>query len=264
MRSLRIAFLLASIPTLLFGVAGCGTSSRSLPALTQSSSDITGAWLFAGAEAKPILAAGLSEKNGAITGVGTVYGCSGSAEQTMLHGTVSFGGELTLGTGALAGGASLTFRGQLSASGKSAGNVTLAVSGTSCSLSADQTLTAQAYAPAQGSYTGTFTGADGASTPVTAILSQSSNAGPGGSYALSGSVSFPRSPCLNTAMINSAQSTVTGGALSAMYVATVAGQTVTITAIGTADANAVNIAITKWTIAGGSCDGYSGIGSLTN
>ncbi len=262
MTSPRIAFLLALIPTLLFGIAGCGTSSKSFPALAQSSSDITGSWLFAGAGAKTVLAAGLSEKTGAITGVGTVYGCSGTSEQTTLHGTVSSGGELTLETGALVGGASLAFHGQLNTDGKSFSKVTLDVSGTGCSLSAVQALTAQAYAPAQGNYTGHFIGADGASIPVMATLSQSSNAGPGGGYALSGSVSFPTSTCLNTAMIDSAQSLVSGGALSATYVATVAGQTVTITAVGTVDANAVNIGITKWTIAGGSCDGYSGTGSL--
>lgn len=261
MKSLHLT-LLALIPTSLFGVAGCGSHSVNLSAAAQSIPNITGEWLFTTAGAKPSLAAGLLEKADVITGSATVYACSSTPEKTSLSGTVNSGGELTLETGALTEGPVLTFHGQLNADGKSSSNMTLSVSGAGCNLPAVTRITAQVYAPAQGSYTGTFTGADGASTPVTATLSQSSNAGPGGGYALSGSVSFPNSPCLDTATINSTQSTVTGGALSATYVATIAGQTVTVTATGTADANAVNIAITRWTVAGGLCDGYSGTGNL--
>ena len=76
-------------------------------------------------------------------------------------------------------------------------------------------------------------------------------------------MSFPSSPCLATAAIASASSTVTGGALAATYNATVGGQVVTIAAAGTADAAANTITITHWTIAGGPCDGYSGTGTLS-
>ena len=262
MNSSRITCALALVPISLLNLTGCGSRSETLSAPAHTSPDIAGAWLFSEAGDEPVLAAGLSEKTGVVTGTGTVYVCSSTPEQTTLNGTVSSGGELTLETAALAKGQVMTFHGQLSTDGKSSSNVTAVASGTGCNLPAAQTLKAQVYAPAQGNYTGTFVGADGAATPVTATLSQSSNAGPGGGYTLSGSVSFPNSPCLETATINSAQSTVTGGTLSATYVASVAGQTVTVTATGTADANAANIAITNWTIAGGSCDGYSGTGKL--
>lgn len=259
---MTIYYVMASVlPVFL---AGCGSHNSNLPASVGSFPAVAGAWLFSGANAAPILAAGLLESNGVLTGTGTVYGCSTTAEQVVLSGSVSTGGQLQLSSGPLAGGASLSVHGQLSADGKSLSGAALAVVGSGCNLTQAQSVTAQVYAPAQGNYSGTFVGSDGASTPVTAVLTQSSNPGPGGSYTLGGSVSFPNSPCLGTATIQSAQSTVTGGALSATYAATVNGQTVTISATGTADANAVHVNITNWTISGGLCDGYSGTGSLVD
>ena len=260
MKPSQIAFGV-SLFTLL-GAAGCGTRSASFPAPAISTPDVTGGWLFTGSAATPFLAAALTEKAGVVQGTGTVYACSTTAEQTALAGTVSSAGEVMLQTGVLAEGPLLTFRGMLAQDGKSLGGLTVAASGAGCRLPASQKITAQVYAPAHGAYAGSFVGADGESTPVTATLSQSSTPGPGGSYALSGSVSFPNSPCLDTAAISSAASTVTGGALSAVYTATVAGQQVTISATGTADAAAANLAVSRWAITGGPCDGYSGTGSL--
>jgi hypothetical protein len=240
----RIA-LSAFSACLLVGAAGCGSNNSSTSASTGSSPDVSGEWLFsagASAPATPSVAAGLVETAGSVTGTGTVYGCSATPQQTNLQGTVGSKGKLTLNTAALSGGAVLTLSGQLSADGK--------------------TVSDMVYAPAQGDYTGTFTGQDGVAVPVTGTLSQNTVPGPGGSYTLSGSVSFPASPCLNTATIDSALSTVTGGALSATYETTVSGQTVTVTATGTADAEAKNVKISSWVISGGECDGYGGTGTL--
>ena len=252
---------------LLLGAAGCGTSNSSNSSSTGSSPDVSGEWLFSSggsASSTPSIAAGLVDTSGSVTGTGTVYGCTATPQQTTLKGSVGSQGTLTLTTAALSGGAVLTLSGRLSADGKTVSHMALTGAGEGCSAAAsEQTLTGQVYAPAQGDYTGTFTGEDGVAVPVTGTLSQNTVPGPGGSYTLSGSVSFPASPCLNTATIDSALSTVTGGALSATYETTVNGQTVTVTATGTADAAAKNVTITHWIISGGECDGYGGTGSLT-
>jgi hypothetical protein len=261
----RIA-LSAFSACLLVGAAGCGSNNSSTSASTGSSPDVSGEWLFsagASAPATPSVAAGLVETAGSVTGTGTVYGCSATPQQTNLQGTVGSKGKLTLNTAALSGGAVLTLSGQLSADGKTVSDMVLASAGQGCSAAVSgQTVSGQVYAPAQGDYTGTFTGQDGVAVPVTGTLSQNTVPGPGGSYTLSGSVSFPASPCLNTATIDSALSTVTGGALSATYETTVSGQTVTVTATGTADAEAKNVKISSWVISGGECDGYGGTGTL--
>ena len=252
-----------ALSVLLLAATGCGAHIAGSSAASGNPAEIAGEWLFTGASDVPVLAAGLTEKAGSVAGTATVYGCGTAAEQTVLHGAVNPKGELILQTGMLAEGSFLRLAGRLSPDGKSLVGPTLAVSGEGCRLPAAQKVTAEVYAPAQGSYTGVFRSSDGIVTPVAAVLSQSAVPGPGGSYALAGSVAFPSSPCLATAAINSAESMVTGGALSATYSTTVSGQHVTITATGTADPSASNIVITGWTIRGGSCDGYSGTGQLT-
>ena len=259
---------------LIAGLSGCGNQLASTtpaapttPATPASYPAVTGDWKFSAAGSVLSVAAGLTSQAGTVTGTATVYGCASQPETTTLIGSITTKGALKLTSGAVAGGAVLTIAGQLSADGKTAQNVTLTSSGSGCAIAATaaaQTLTGQVYAPAAGNYTGTFTGSDGVPTAVTATLSQGATAGPGGSYTLSGSVSFPNSPCLGTATINSATSTVTGGALSATYNATVSGVPVTITATGTADVTATNITITNWVISGGECDSYSGTGALSD
>jgi hypothetical protein len=257
------SFVLPAVLALLAGMAtGCGGSP--LSPTNDGYASITGDWRFSNSAANTSVSAGLVDDAGSVTGTATVTGCSSISEQMDLTGSVSSKGVLTLKTVQLAGGAVLTLRGQLSADGQTASNITLISSGRTCSLPASQTLTGQVYSPATGSYTGTFTGSDGEATPVTAMLSQNVSPGPGGSYTLSGSVAFPSSPCLATASIDSALSTVTGGVLSATYATTVAGQSVTITAAGTSDPSATNVTITNWIIAGGPCDGYSGTGNLVD
>jgi hypothetical protein len=255
---------------LIAGAAGCGDNNSSTPSVSGATPSVTGEWLFSSdasgstaAATAPSVAAGLVDTSGTVTGTGTVYGCSTTPQQTTLQGSVGSKGKLALTTGKLTGGAVLTLSGQLSADGKTVSSMALSSAGAGCSAAAGQSITGQVYTPAQGDYAGTFIAQDGTKVTVTGTLSQSAIAGPGGSYTLSGSVSFPSSPCLDTATINSALSTVTGGALSATYETTVQGQNVTITATGTADAAAQNVTITNWVIAGGECDGYSGTGSLT-
>ena len=248
--------------TSLAVLAGCGSQLSPLDPASSGSFNVTGAWRFFSKSGPFSLAAGLLDTAGHVTGTGTVYGCGGSPEQTTLSGSVDRKGDLTLKTVQLPGGSILTLQGQLSEDGKSAGDATLLSSGSECGAPAAAPVTAQVYAPATGSYIGNFVGTDGQSTPVSATLSQSSNPGPGGGYTLSGAVSFPSSPCLATAAIAEASSTVAGGTLAATYSAAVGGQPVTITAAGTANATADTITITHWTIAGGPCDGYSGTGML--
>jgi hypothetical protein len=254
---------------LIAGLAGCGYDNSPKPAPTPargSTPDVSGEWLFsAGASAAsvPSLAAGLTDSAGTLTGTGTVYGCAATPQQTTLQGSVSSKGALTLATAPLDGGAVLALSGQLSTDGKTVSAAALTSTGQGCTAAQGQSVIGQVYTPEKGSYSGVFTGQDNVSVPVTGILSQSAVPGPGGSYTLSGSVSFPSSPCLATATIDSALSTVTGGNLSATYETTVDGQTVTVTATGTADAAAQNVTITHWVIAGGECDGYGGTGSLT-
>lgn len=244
--------------SMLLVLGGCGTHIAGSAASTPS----TSAWLFAGASSERILAAALTDTAGIMTGPATVYSCGKAAEQTTLRGTRDSSSKLNLQSGTLAEGLVLHITGQLSPDKKSLLNPTIIASQEGCRLPGAQKVTAEVYAPTQGSYTGVFTGSDGATTPVAAVLSQGASPGLGGSYSLGGSVAFPNSPCLATAAINSAESMVIGGMLSATYTATVSGQQVIITATGAADPNATHIAITGWTIRGGPCDGYSGTGSL--
>ena len=263
-----LAFLLSA------GLSGCANQVASTtpatpvtPATPATYPSVTGDWKFSGPGSSLSVAAGLSSEAGTVTGVGTVYGCASQPETTSLNGSVTTQGALKLTSAALEGNSVLAIVGQLSSDGKTVQKVTLTSSGSGCAIAetpSAQPLTGQVYAPASGNYAGTFTGSDGSATPVTGTLSQSASPGPGGAYTLSGSVSFPASPCLDTATINSATSTVTGGALSATYDATVNGAPVTITATGMADATATNITISNWTIAGGECDGYSGTGMLAD
>ena len=241
---------------------GCGTHSTLAPSASQQNPGLTGAWLFTDSGAHAVLAAALSTHAGVIAGAATAYGCSDTPQQTTVSGTVTSSGGVVFNTGRLSGGEVLELRGKLGADRKSVEGRLTAV-GAKCSpVLADGGIAGHVYAPAHGSYTGIFTGSDGASTPVTAVLSQAVVAGPGGSYTLNGSVAFPGSLCLSAATVDAAQSTVTGGALSAAYTAVVDGRKITIEASGTTDPSAAHIAITRWAIMGGSCDGYSGTGVL--
>ena len=264
MRLIRpFAVLVHSIgATLTF--PGCGSQESPLSTAAASPANVTGAWRFTGTGTNVTIAAGLVDTVSTVAGTATVYGCGTGPEQTTVNGSVTKESILTLKTAPLAGGAVLILKGQISADGKSTSDASLASSGDGCTISETTGLKGQVYAPASGSYSGTFVGSDGDSSPVTAILTQSSSPGGGGSYTLSGSVSFPASPCLATATLNTASSTVTGGDLSATYNAIVNGSAVTITATGTADPDATHVTIANWTITGGPCDGYSGTGSLSD
>ncbi len=264
MPSLRTLYALALSTTIVLALAGCGSQVSPLAAATAVTANVTGAWRFADSGTPVSIAAGLLDTSNTVAGTATVYGCGGAPEQTTLSGSVGKGGALTLTTARLAGGAVLTLKGRLGTDGKSTTSASLLSSGNGCVVPEGTGLKGEVYAPASGSYTGTFVGSDGDSSPVTATLSQSSAPGGGGAYTLSGSVSFPSSPCLATATIDSASSTVTGGSLSATYNASVNGAAVTITATGTADSSAAHITITNWAIAGGPCDGYSGTGSISD
>ena len=249
-----------SVTTLLIG---CGVHNTLVPAAFSQPPVLTGAWLFTGVGSQAVMAAGLSTNAGGLNGLATAYGCNSTPEQTFVSGTITSTGEVSLDTAKLSDGASLHIKGRLNADRQSIDGTLNAIGDTCSSETTLGGIKGHVYAPAQGSYTGVFTGSDGASTPVVAVLSQSAVPELGGSYRLNGSVAFSNSFCLDTAAINSTESTVTGGALLATYTATVSGQQVTVTATGTADPGAVNIAITGWTIRGGPCDGYSGTGVLT-
>lgn len=262
----RIFPLFALSLGLLVALSGCSSRiTPASPAVSQTYALLTGSWLFSSADTNFSIDAGLSGNAGAVTGTATVHGCSGTPEQTTLSGPVSTTGTMTLRTAKLAGGEILSLHGQLSPDGKTISNATVTTSGSGCAVPAGEMLRAQVYAPATGNYSGTFTGSDNVAIAVTATLSQNTIAGPGGSYSLSGTVNFPASPCLgNIATINSASSTVTSGTLSAAFNTTVSGQPVTVNATGTADPSADTVTISQWTISGGSCDTYSGTGSLSN
>lgn len=258
-----IAFILPVSALAL--LTGCGSSLQQPTSASDSSPNITGSWLFSGSSVTPSIAAGIIESDDTIAGTASISGCSSMPEQTTLTGSVDDQGTFNIKTGELPGGTALLLTGKLNSDGKTISNASLVASGSACaSGGATQTISGQLYAPASGNYSGTFTGSDGDATQVAATLLQSTNPGPGGSYTLSGSVSFPSSPCLATASIESASSTVTAGKLSAVYGTTVDGVTVTIQATGTADATASHIVITNWTISGGTCDGYSGTGALSD
>lgn len=249
---------------LLTGLLATGCSTATPPSSVATPANVTGDWSFAASMGGGLIAAGLIDTDGKVTGAATVTGCGSGAQQIVVQGAVSNMGILTLSTGQLAGGSVLQLKGQLGSDGKTIGNVTLSSSSSSCDALVAEELKGQVYAPATGSYTGTFTGSDQVQTPVTATLSQNTNPGAGGSYTLTGSISFPSSPCLGTGaatIVNG--STVTGSTLNATYTTTVSGQPVTITAVGTADPDATAINVRSWTISGGVCDGYSGTGQLT-
>lgn len=258
----RLVCACAILPVGLF-TAGC--SNNGSLSLLSAPASAAGNWSFAAPAGSSLITAGLIDVNGEITGSATVTGCAGGPQQTIVQGMVDSAGNLRFGTGRLTDGSVLQLQGRLSSDGKSVEDAALFSSGSSCGALTAGRLKGQVYAPDTGSYTGTFIGSDQAQTPVAATLSQNSDPGAGGGYALSGSISFPASPCLGTGtatIVNG--STVTGSTLNAVYATTVSGQSVTITAVGTADPDATMLNITNWTISGGVCDGYSGTGQLTD
>ncbi len=97
--------------------------------------------------------------------------------------------------------------------------------------------------------------------PISTTLTQVAAPDSNGQFHLTGNAAFAANPCFSSPAVT--DSLVTGDALSATYSQTSGGVTATVTASGTFNADATTLTITKYSIAGGACDGDSGTGLLT-
>lgn len=260
-RSSSLRYLL-SVPLLSLPLlAGCAVNSTiaassPLPALAK------GNWQFSSADNSaahlPSLSGELSGTSASISGLlhsqslsacvvpGTTLEVSGAADAT---------GAIKL-TGPVANGI-LTITGTLASDGKSISNATYTVTGGTCAFVKPAVATAQAYTPINGTYTGTFSDADGPVITISAQLQQSDLSNTSGNFTLNGSGTFGQNPCF-TSPVQVSGTQVTGGSFTMTYADSTTGNQVT--ASGTFSPDATTLTVTSWQLSG-SCGPDTGVAS---
>ena len=253
-------FLLASLLTLPL-ISGCAVNSTTavnaaLPAMA------TGNWQFSSSSTPAVRLASLSgELSGNANAIaGILHAQSASACVTPgtaieVSGSANAKGAFTL-TGPIAGG-TLTVTGTLAADGKSITDAAYNVAGGTCAFAKPATATAQAYAPINGTYTGTFSDTTGPVVTVTAQLQQSDLSNTTGNYTLNGSGSFGQNPCF-TSPVTVSNTQVTGGSFTMTYADSTTGNSVT--ASGNFSPDATTLTVTSWQLTG-SCGPDTGVQS---
>ncbi len=253
-------------------LAGCGTgNSPAMSALPADAfADATGNWQFTTGAATPLstLAGSLSVSGATVTGVlhPVAATCAASADLLQVAGTIDASGLLTMTSTDLAGGR-LSISGTLAADRHSLTNPSITITGGACATPADRpgslvahaasAASAQQYQPLTGNYTGSFVDSSGTALAVSATLSQPTTPDANGVYHLTGTATFPNTPCLTTPVIT--DSTVTGDTIQATYTDSQTGGTVVAT--GTFSSDAQTLTISSWTLSG--CDIDTGTGTLT-
>lgn len=254
-----LAASLFLLPILLAGCAGSSTapSSAAVPF-------IAGNWQFSSSAAAaahlPAVSGALSGTSEAITGIlhsQSASACVAPATPFVVSGSADKQGGVTL-SGPLAGG-TLTLTGTLAADGRSLSTASYNVAGGSCGFAKAADAMAQVYTPINGSYSGTFTDADGAVATIQASLSQSPSSTTSGDYTLTGTAGLPNNPCFSTASVTLTNTQVTGGTFTFSFTDPVTNATVT--SNGSFAPDATTLTVQPWTLS--NCSTDTGSGSLT-
>lgn len=255
--------LTLALSAALTPVLGCSSALISTP-ITSQAIPVTGNWqLAAAAQPKlqlPMLSGELSGTSAAMTGILHSQGssaCIASDQAVAVTGSTDKNGLVTLG-GSLAGG-TLTVTGTLAPDGRSLTNASYSVRGGTCAFAAVPLLSAQAYSPITGNYTGVFSDSAGPVLSISASLTQTPGSDTSGNFQLSGTATFPANGCFNSP-VSVASSQVTGGSFDLTYADSGTGNSVE--ALGTFSPDGKTLTVTQWTLAG-SCGPDSGTGSLT-
>lgn len=270
--SLGIVGLLAGF------LSGCAASASGSVASTSAHSfaEVSGNWQISSASATHAalssLGGALTVSGSTITGTlhalaGTCLASSGSAPFAV-SGSISADNTVTLSSTSAVGGA-FHLTGTLSADQRSLLNPTFAITGGHCASGAAHsalspqdasTITiAQQYQPVSGTYTGSFSDADGTVMAVSATLTQSSSPDANGYYHLTGNATFANNPCLNAPIVT--DSVINGASITATYTDPNTGNS--IVGSGTFDNTATTLTVTNWTLTGSSSCADTGTGSIS-
>lgn len=251
-------FLAAAGSLALVLLAGCGQINSPLRVGTA----LAGNWTFTPSSPGVVLNLGFTQ--GAyetVSAVGRLTGTSCVSPQTnlLLTGSVDGNNNVTL-ISAPFGGTTLTIQGQVAANGKGMAGASWAFAGGDCASLGKASVTATNYSTIGGTYTGTFVDSANDQIPVSAFLQQTTQPDGNGQFALSGTATFGLNGCF-TEQPTVTTSLVTGSSLSMIY--TDPGSGATLVATGSFNSAATQLTIASWSIAGGSCNGDAGTGSLT-
>jgi hypothetical protein len=228
----------------------------------QVGTSLSGNWAFIPASSSATLNLGFTQ--GAYETVSAVARLNGAScvsptTDILLTGSVGGNNEMLLVSSAF-DGTTLTLQGQVSADGKGIAAASWTFAGGNCGTMGKASVTATQYTAINGTYTGTFLDASSNPIAVSALLQQTSQPDLDGQFSLSGTATFPSNSCfLQQPTLTT--SLVTGNNLSMNYTDTTSGAV--LSAVGTFNASASQLTITNWSIAGGTCNGEAGTGTLT-
>ena len=228
----------------------------------QIGTSLAGNWTFTSASSGATLNLGFTQ--GAYENVSAIArlngtSCVSSATNILLTGSVGGDNQMTLISSPF-GGTTLTIQGQVTPDGKGIAGATWTFAGGSCASLGSAKLTATNYSDIAGTYTGTFVDGSGDQLPVSALLDQTTQPDQNGQFSLSGTATFPGNNCF-VQQPTMTTSLVTGNSLSMSY--TDPGSGAVLNASGTFNSAATQLTIASWSISGGSCNGDSGTGLLT-
>ncbi|HEY1499428.1 MAG TPA: hypothetical protein VGF88_07615 [Acidobacteriaceae bacterium] len=228
----------------------------------QVGTSLSGNWAFIPASSSATLNLGFTQ--GAYETVSAVARLNGAScvsptTDILLTGSVGGNNEMLLVSSAF-DGTTLTLQGQVSADGKGIAAASWTFAGGNCGTMGKASVTATQYTAINGTYTGTFLDASSNPIAVSALLQQTSQPDLDGQFSLSGTATFPSNSCfLQQPTLTT--SLVTGNNLSMNYTDTTSGAV--LSAVGTFNASASQLTISNWSIAGGTCNGEAGTGTLT-
>ena len=256
------ANLVLAIFFAMIGCGGAGGGVTSLPAATPLA--VTGNWQVSSTAATasklPVLSGALTGTTSAVSGTfhsESSNACVSPTAAIAVTGSADAKNNLTL-KGSVGGGA-LTITGVVAGDGKSLSEAAYSILGGSCALSS-QTAVAQSFSSVTGTYVGTLSNATGPVVSITANLVQTPDADTSGNFQISGTGTFANNECFSSP-VSIASSQVTGGNLTLTYTDPVKQNSVTVS--GTFSPDATALAITNWTLTGGTCLTDTGTGTFT-
>jgi hypothetical protein len=253
-------FLATTAGLALILAAGCGMQNTGADSVGTA---LSGNWAFApGTNSTVSLNVGFTQ--GAYETVSAIarlngVSCVSASTNILLTGSVSGANQMTLVSSPF-NGTTLTLKGDVAANGKGMANASWSFAGGNCAVLGTADVTATNYSEVAGTYSGNFIDNSGNPIAVSALLQQTTQPDGNGQFSLSGSATFPSNSCF-VQQPTVTTSAVTGSSLSMTYTDSASGAA--LTALGTFNSAATQLTITNWTIAGGSCDGDAGTGSLT-
>jgi len=255
-----LAFTSGLVVTLLSGslVVGCGLANTPI----QVGTSLSGNWSFAPNASGITLNLGFTQ--GAYETVSAVAHLSGTScvspnTNILLTGSVGGDNQMMLVSSPFSG-TTLTLKGSVTPDGKAIGNAAWSFAGGNCGAIGAANVTATDYSAISGTYTGTFLDASGNQLAVSAFLEQTTQPDLNGQFSLSGTASFPNNSCFSQ-QPTLTTSLVTGSSLSMTY--TDPASAAVLTASGTFNSAATQLTIASWSISGGSCNGDTGTGLLS-